>query len=147
MSFQTKAFAAQDQLLAALNNSSGLTAWSKDYGLPSRRDEQHIWIDENISEWNQQLGSTGIVSRNEDFRIHLYIYARHSGYDATDLRDEISAAASAVSEAIGSTPFLGGSVLFAEIVGAEYEGAFADPEGRTREGVLHLIIACSTFLS
>ena len=41
---------------------------------------------------------------------------------------------------------LGGVALMAETSGGEYDGAFADPEGRAREGVLHLMISAQTFL-
>lgn len=147
MSFNTKAFSAQDSLYNLLNASSSLSAWTVDFGLPSVREEQHIWVDEGVDEWQQESGTTGLVSRNESFRISVYLYSRKVGATAKEVRDELAIAASTVSDIVGSTPFLGGSVLYAETSGAEYGGAFADPEGRIREGYLRLVIGCQAFIA
>ena len=148
MAFQTKTFAAQDALVAALSARPELASWRIDFGLPAGRpEEQHIWVDENVSEWTQDLLTTGLESRNETFRISVYIYDKKTGADAKEIRDELSDAAAVVSDTIGTSAFLGGVVMFAQIVGAEYEGAFADPQGRIREGVLKLAIECQGFLA
>ena len=49
-------------------------------------------------------------------------------------------------QVIAAAPFLGGVALMAQTVGGEYDGAFADPEGRAREGALHMIVDTQTFL-
>lgn len=146
MSFQTKAFDTQDALLALLQASTDLSAWTIDYGLPSRRDELHIWIDENIEEWTQAGDTSGIQSKNEDFRLSLYIYDRKTGASALEIREEIKTVAGFVSDIIGSSPFMGGTVLYATVVGAAYEGAFEDEQGRVREGVLKMSIGCQAFI-
>lgn len=146
MSFHTKAFDTQDQLLALLNASTALSAWTKDYGLPPRRDELHIWIDENIEEWTQDGETSGLLSKDEGFRLTVYIYDRKTGASAQEIRDEVKGAANTVADIIGSAPFLGGAVLYASIVSAAYEGAFEDEQGRVREGVLKLSIGCQAFI-
>lgn len=147
MTFNTKAFAAQDALVTALKATPALSAWTIDFGLPPIRDEQHIWIDEQVSEWNQDTATTGLVARSENFRLSVYIYDRKTGADALEIRQEIEVAASAISDAIASQPFLGGVVLFAQIVGGEYEGAFYDTNASSREGALLLTIECQAFLA
>lgn len=148
MAFATKTFDAQDNIVAALKARTELAAWRIDFGIPAGRpEEQHIWVDEQVSDWQQELLTTGLQSRNETFRLAVYIYDKKSGATAQEIRDEIKAAASIVSDVLGSSPQLNGIVLYAEIVGGEYEGAFADPEGRAREGVLKLTIECQSFLA
>ena len=147
MGFSSKAFAAQDALIAAIQDVPALSEWSKDFGLPSVRDELHLWVDEGVDQWEQEAGTTGLVSRNESFRIHVYLYARHTGATAQEVRNEINQAADVVADVIGSEPFLNGVVLYAQIMGAEYGGAFADPEGRVREGYLKITIGCDAFVA
>lgn len=148
MAFQTKSFAAQDALVSALTARPELAAWRVDFGIPAGRpEERHIWVDENISDWQQDILTTGLTSRNETFRLSLYIYDKQTGASAQEIRDELSVAAGVVSDTIGTSAFLGGVVMFAQIIGGEYEGAFADPEGRIREGVLKLTIECQGFLA
>lgn len=148
MGFNTKSFAAQDALVAALQNEPSLSGWRIDYGLPAGRPEElHIWVDEKVGDWTQETLSTGLASKNESFRLSVYIYSKKTGTTALEMRNEVTGAASAISDVIASAPFLGGVVLFAQIVSGEYEGAFADAEGRAREGVLHLTIECQSFLA
>ena len=148
MAFETKAFAAQDALVTALQANPTLGVWQIDYGMPAvRPDERHIWVDEQVEDWAQDLASTGLVSRNESFRLQVYVYDRQTGASALEVRQEIETAAAAVAEVVGSAPFLGGVVLYAQISGAAYEGAFADADGRAREGVLRLTIECQAFLA
>lgn len=143
---ETKAFDAQDALTSALQDAPGLSDWTVDYGLPSRREDQHVWVDEQISEWTQEQRTTGLVSKAESFKLHVYVYVRMSAATAKDVRDQCKAAGAIVEQAIAAEPFLGGVALMAQTVGGEYDGAFADPEGRAREGALHMIIATQTFL-
>ena len=148
MAFETKAFAAQDAIVTALKASTALSAWRIDFGIPAGRpEEQHIWVDESTSDWTQDLKTTGLQARDETFRLSVYIYDKRTGADAKEVRDEVKAAADAISDVLGSNTFLGGVVLFAQIVSADYEGAFADPEGRAREGVLKLTVECQAFLA
>jgi hypothetical protein len=148
MAFDTKAFAAQDALVAALQNTAALAAWTIDYGMPAGRpQEQHIWVDEQVTDWGQELTSTGLTSRSETFRLSVYIYDKRTGATAQEVRDEIRTAAAAIADTLGSDTFLGGVVLYAQIVGGEYEGAFADANGHAREGVLKLTVECSGFLA
>lgn len=147
MGFQTAAFAAQDALVTALDGVAGLSAWTIDYGLPSIRDEQHIWVDETIEDGQQETISTGLVSKDESFRLTVYVYSRKTGATALELREEIAIAGGLVADTVGAAPFLGGAVLFAEIVAYGYEGAFADPQGRQREGVLKITVACKAYLT
>lgn len=146
--FNTKAFDTQDAIVAALRDDPGLADWQIDFGIPAGRpQEQHIWVDESVDEWTQENATTGIVARNEGFQLAIYIYDKRTGATAEEVRDEVKGAAATISDVIGSAPFLGGIVLFAQIIGATYEGAFADPEGRSREGVLKLTIGCQAFIS
>lgn len=147
MGFDTAAFGAQDALVTALQGATGLGAWTIDYGLPASLDEQHIWVDEGIDEGTQETATTGLVTKNEAFRLNVYVYSRMTGASALEVRDDIKAAASIVADTVGAAPFLGGAVLFAEIVGFNYEGAFKDPQARVREGVMKLTIACQSFLT
>ena len=143
---QTKAFDAQDALVSALQGAVGLTGWRVDFGLPARREELHVWVDEQVSEWKQDQRTTGLVSKAESFKLHVYAYVRRTNGSAKDVRDECKAAGSIVEQVIAAAPFLGGVALFAQTVGGEYDGAFADPDGHAREGALHMIIATQTFL-
>lgn len=147
MGFETKAFGAQDALVAALQADAALSAWTIDYGLPARRDEQHIWVDERLTGWTQGNPTTGLVTKQEEFRIQVYVYSRLTGSTAEEQRNDIKAAADVIANVVGSAPFLGGAVFYAEIATAEYEAAYADAEGRQREGVLLLTVACSAYLT
>lgn len=147
MTFGTKAFAAQDALVEALKAEPALSAWQIDFGIPARREELHIWIDEEVIDWSQELASTGLQSRNEAFNLAIYIYDRKTDANAKEIRDEIKAAADIITDILGAGSFLGGIVLIAEIIGGAYEGAFADPDGLRREGVLKLTIGCQAFLA
>lgn len=147
MSFQTAAFAAQDALVSILRDVPELSAWTIDYGLPPAPEERHIWVDEEIEEGTQETSTSGLVARSESFRLTVYVYDRQTGASAIEVRDEIKTAAGYVADAIGAAPFLGGSVLYAEVAGFAYEGAFKDPEGRVREGVLRLTVACQSYLT
>lgn len=147
MAFDTKAFVAQDALVTALKGSTALAGWTIDFGLPARRDEQHIWVDESVEDWSQELLTTGLASRNESFRLEIYIYDKRTDATALEIRNEVKVAATAISDVLGSDTFLGGVVLYAQIIGGAYEGAFADPEGRAREGVLKLTVECQAFLA
>jgi hypothetical protein len=86
------------------------------------------------------------AARDEAFRLTVYIYARRTGATAKEVRTEVKAAADIVADLVGSAPFLGGAVLYAEITGARYEGAFADTAGTQREGVLQIDVSCTSFL-
>lgn len=148
MTFDTKAFDTQDALVSALQANPALSAWEIDFGIPAGRpQEQHIWVDESVEDWTQDNATTGVVARNEGFQLNIYIYDKRTSATAQEVRDEVKVAAATISDVIGSAPFLGGIVLFAQIVGAAYEGAFADPEGRSREGVLKLTIGCQAFIT
>lgn len=146
MSFQTKAFDAQDELYELLKASNDLTDWTIDLGLPSRREELHIWVDEGVDEWEQGGDTSGLVSKDETFQIRVYIYARKTGATAVEIRNEIKTAAGYVADIIGSSPFMGGAVMYATVIAAQYGGAFDDPEGRVREGYLQLSIGCQAFI-
>lgn len=148
MGFDTKAFDTQDALVAALRDTPALADWTIDFGIPAGRPkEQHIWVDESVDNWEQDTATTGLVSRNEGFQLAVYIYDKRTNATAQEVRDEVRGAASIISDVIGSSPFLGGVVLLAQITGATYEGAFADSEGRIREGVLKLTIGCQAFIT
>lgn len=148
MALNTKAFDAQDALLTALRDAPDLAGWSICYGLPAGRpDERHLWIDETVQEWSQDGETSGLLSKDESFRLSVYVYSRRTDATAEEVRDEIKAAAGAVADIVGAAPFLGGVVLYARISGAEYEGAFADSDGRQREGVMRLDVTCSAFLT
>lgn len=148
MSFQTTAFAAQDALVTALDASASLSAWTVQYGLPSGRpDDLHIWVDESIEDGKLGEATTGLVTRSETYLLTVYVYDRKTGATALEIRDEISVAGGVIAAIVGSSPFLGGAVMYAEIVAYAYEGAFADPEGRVREGVLKVTIACDAHLT
>lgn len=148
MAFTTKAFATQDALVQALRASSQLTAWRIDFGIPAGRpEEQHIWVDENVTDWTQDTLTTGLVARNETYQIHVYVYDKKSGASAEEVRDEIKVAADIISDVVGAAPFLGGVVLYAQIANLDYEGAFADAQGLAREGVLKITIECQSFLA
>lgn len=148
MAFDTKAFAAQDALVTALQATPALATWQIDFGVPAGRpQEQHIWVDENVSDWSQEAITTGLTTRNENFQIGVWIYDKKTGATAKEIRDEIKVAATAISDTIGTSPLLSGIVLYAEITNLEYEGAFADPQGIAREGVLKLTITCKSFLA
>lgn len=148
VALKSKAFDTQDALVTALKANTALSAWRIDFGIPAGRpEEQHIWVDEEVADWSQELGTTGIVTRNEAFRLYIYVYDKRTGSDAKEVRDEVKLAADAISETLATTPFLGGVVLYAEITGGAYEGAFADSEGRAREGLLKLSIDCQAFLA
>lgn len=146
MSFQTKAFDAQDVLLDLLQASTSLTEWTIDYGLPANLTDLHIWIDETVESWTRDGDTSGLVSQKEGFNLTVYIYDSKTGATAQEIREEIKTAAGVVSDIIGSAPFLSNTVLYASIVAAGYEGAFRDPEGRKREGVMKLTVGCSAFI-
>lgn len=146
--FNTKAFDAQDALVTAIRARTELAAWEVDFGIPAGRPkQQHIWVDENVGEWTQVVYTTGLDSRKETFKLSVYIYDKQTGSTAQEIRDELRVVAGIVSEIIGQDAFLGGVVLLAQISNADYEGAFADPEGRAREGVLKLTIECQAILA
>jgi len=148
VAFNTKAFETQDALVTALRAASSLSAWRIDFGIPAGRpEEQHIWVDESVSDWTQETLTTGLVARNESYRIAIYIYDKKSGASAEEVRDEIKVAASVISDIVGAAPFLGGVVLYAQITSLDYEGAFADAQGLAREGVLKITIECQSFLA
>lgn len=147
MGFNTKAFDAQDSLLGLLQAETNLAAWTIDYGLPSRRDEQHIWIDEYVGNWSQGGDTSGLLSKDEGFLCQVYIYTRKTDATAKEVRDEIEGAAGYVADIVADNPTLGGNVVYATISGAAYEGAFQDERGLTREGVLRLDITSTAFLS
>lgn len=147
MSLNTKAFAAQDALVEALQADERLVDWRIDYGLPPVRPEElHIWVDDRIDNWGQESPTTGVVTRRESFNVEVYIYGRRTDATAKEVRDEIYGAAGVVADTVGSQPFLGGAVLYAEITALEYDAAFADPEGRQREGVLKVSVTCLAHL-
>lgn len=150
--FATKTFPAQTQLLAAITASAqipgnSLQGWTLDYGIPSRRDEQHLWVDDAIEDWTQGAPTTGLSGREETFRIPVFIYVRRTGATAEDLRDMIVAAADVVADVVGADPLLGGLLLYSEIVTGGYDSAFADPSGRIREAVLQLGVNCRAYLA
>lgn len=148
MRFDTKAFEAQDALVAALRAEVSLGDWQIDFGLPAGRPaEQHIWVDEAVDDWSQQLLTTGIETKNESFRLQVYLYDKRTDATAQEVRDEIRGAAAIIADVLGSAPFLSGVVTFAQIIGGQYEGGFADPEGRAREGVLKLTVECTGYLT
>jgi len=152
MPFESKAFPAQDALVAALTAArdeagSAIAEWLVDYGIPARRAERHLWVDEQVEGWTQDQATSGLVSRHETFMLTVYLYARQTAATALTLRDEIKAAADVVADAIGATPFLGGSVLYAQMSAGEYDSAFADAEGRSREAVLKLTVSCTAFVA
>lgn len=144
----SKAFDTQDALVTALKANTALSAWVIDFGIPAGRpQEQHIWVDEEVADWAQELGTTGLVTRNESFRLSIFVYDKRTGATAKEVRDEVKQAADAITDTLATTPFLGGVVLYAEVTGGAYEGAFADSEGRAREGLLKLSIDCQAFLA
>lgn len=148
MAFDTKAFDAQDAIVAALQATPALSTWQIDFGIPAGRPvEQHIWLDENVGDWEQEAITTGLTSRHENFQLQIYIYDKKTGATAEEIRDEIKVAATAISDTIGTSPLLSGIVLYAEIANLEYEGAFADAQGLAREGVLRLTINCKSFIA
>lgn len=148
MGFNTRAFAAQDAIVDTLQAVGGLSAWVIEYGFPNVKAERHIWVDESINNGEQETVASGAVrTANESFRLDVFIYDRKTGASAREIRDEISTAAELVANALAAAPFLGGSVLYAEVVGFEYDGAFADAKGSVREGVMKLTVACSAYLT
>lgn len=146
MSLTTKAFAAQDALVNLMTPATGLADWSPEFGLPGKRKERHIWVDETVDDWTQEPYTTELTDRDEKFKLHVFIYSRLIGATAAQIRDEISAVGGQIETLIGSSPFLGSVVMSAWVAGGEYDSAFADAEGRAREGCLRLDIACEAVL-
>ncbi|MDE2100146.1 MAG: hypothetical protein KGL39_23020 [Patescibacteria group bacterium] len=150
--FHTRAFDAQDQLVSLLQDAaavsgSPLAKFNIGFGLPSRRDEQHVWVDEQLEGWGQESETSGLAGRVESFKIKTYIYVRSTGADAKEMRDQVKPVADAVADVIGSAPFLGETVMFASIIESEYDSAFADAQGKSREAVLMLGIGCSAYIA
>lgn len=148
MTLHTSTFAAQDALLAALLAAPALAEWERQYGLPAGRpSERHIWIDEQVDNWEQAIRASGTpAARDETFRLTVYVYSRRTGATAAEVRAEVKGAADVVADLVGQAPFLGGAVLYAEITGGRYEGAFADAAGTQREGALRIDVSCTAFL-
>lgn len=148
MGLHTTAFAAQDALVAALQDSEALAGWEIDYGIPTvRPTELNIWVSEDVSDWQQAYATSGLDGRDEVFRLAVYIFAQRTGATAKEVRDEIATAGGVVEDVVGSSPFLGGVVMLAEVAGGQYDAAFAGDDGRAREGLLKLIIACQAFVT
>lgn len=150
--FATKTFPAQTALLADIREAAATTgnalgSWTIDYGIPGRRDELHLWVDDTIEDWVQGAPTTGLSGREESFRIPVYIYARRTGASAEELRDLIVAAADAVADVVGANPLMGGLLLYSEITTGGYDSAFADAQGRVREAVLQLGVNCRAYLA
>lgn len=149
MGFSSKAFKVQDILTKALQDSPALGDWFIDFGLPPKglQEDLHIWVDEHVDEWTQESATTGLVARNEAFRLTVYLYAKRTDATAFEVREEIESAVDVLSDVVGNDPLLGGVVLYAQIVGAEYAGGFADPEGRAREGYMKINIGVDAFIT
>lgn len=149
MALRTKAFDAQDALVGLLAASGDLSAWVCEFGLPSiRPQEMHIWIDEEVNRWQQELSGTGgATTRTETFEIYVYVYRRGTDLTALEIRSEVKAAGDVIADIVTASPFLGNVVMFAEITGGTYEAQFADAEGRSREAILRLHIGCIAYLA
>lgn len=150
--FQTRAFDAQTHIVdgiraAQLLDQSPIAAWTVTFGLPGRRDELHIFVDDAIDEWNQSAPATGLGGREERFQIPIHLYVRRTGADAEETRDLLVAAAGVVANLIGADPTLGGQVLYAELSAGGYDSKYADEQGRVREALLMLTVSCRAYLA
>lgn len=150
--FETKVFAAQDSLVELLEErrsiaDNPLAPWAIDFGLPYKRRDRHIWVDETVDTWERGQVTSGLVSQAESFRITAFIYARLTGATPRTIRADIITAADEVTTVLGSSPFLGGVVMYAELIGGEYGAAFADEQGKAREAVLRLDIGCTAHVA
>lgn len=150
--FQTKAFTAQQYIVAGirtaqLEEDSPLADWTISFGLPGRRDELHLFVDDAVEEWTQNAPATGLGGREETFRIAIQLYVRRLGATAEETRDLVIAAAAVVTNLIGDDPTLGGLLLFAQVSAAGYDSAYADEQGRTREALLRLDVNCHAYLA
>lgn len=145
---RTKAFAAQDALVAALQADGVLPGWTVDYGIPFvSPQDKHVWIDEEVDGWEQKLSGTGgATTREESFRLTAFVYHRMTDATALEIRTTVKAAADAIADVVTGSPHLSATVLFAEVVGGAYEGGFFDPDGRVREGLLRINIGCTAYL-
>ena len=147
--FNSKAFVAQDRLLARIQSiGAPLAAYSIDFGLPAGKpDELHIWVDEEATSWNQDPELTGLTSVEERFSLTVYVYSRRTGATAAEVRDEISTAMFLIGAAIAAEPTLGGLLMYCKVTNLEYQGAFADSEGQRRVGYLKIVVGCSAWLT
>jgi hypothetical protein len=133
-------FDAQDALTSMIEalQEDSLSGWTVDCGLPSRRDERHVWVHDDVEGWSLSDLVTGQVMGEESFTLSIYVYSRRLDSTFTEQRDEVGDAGDAIKAAITSDPTLDGTVSRAHVSGARYEGAYEDEDGRVRYGVLRI---------
>lgn len=142
----TAAFDAQDALYALISPLTALAAWDVNQGLPDRRSERNVWVDDQIDEWTREEATTGLVAQQETFTLHVYLWSTRLDCTQVELRDEIATAAASIQTALAADRTLGDVVMLAGVTGSSYDGGFLDDAGRERIGVLKLDITCTAWL-
>lgn len=143
----TKAFAAQDALFDLIDDLAGLSAWTRELGMPSRFDELHLWVDDAIDEWSREDVASNLTTQQETFVLHVYLYSRRLDATFKEQRDEVASASALIEDALHDSPTLTDVVMQARVVGGEFQGAWADSEGRERAGILRLDVRCVAWLA
>jgi hypothetical protein len=140
-----RSFPAQDALTALLKALPALAAWHVDYGIPLDRSELECWVDEQVITARTEVTS-GLVSYDETFTLHVWLYAKKTGATALEIRSEMDAAKVAIESALTADPTLSGVVMQAVISGTEFDSGIADAEARSRDAALTIDVACLAFV-
>lgn len=149
MSWEIKAPQVQDALVALLQADSRLDAWAPEFGLPldPTKSDLFLFVDEDISEWENQPDTTGVSSHIEGFDLFVYVYSRKTGADQKEIRDEIWDTCNVVAEIVGNNPTLSGTCLYARLKAPSYRRGITEEQGRQLEGMARLTISCQAFVS
>lgn len=137
---------AQDALLATIRAATFPDRHiTTSLGRPATLETDAVWVGGEVDTWNSQYRVSGLVAKDEEFTLRVYVYAvKLGGYE--DARNRVRALSEVVEDALAADPTLGGTVMLATIERGGMAEAIMD-DGRRRQVLLTLYVNCSAFVS
>lgn len=137
---------AQDALYAALVAAT----WPDRHvqlslGRPANLERDAVWVSGEVDNWTAQHRVSGLVAKDEEFTLRVYVYAVRLGtYE--DARDRVKALAEVVEDTVYASQTLDDTVMLATVDRGGMAEAIMD-DGRRRQVLLTLYVNCSAFIT
>ena len=142
---RTKAWDAQDALLALLQAQTWPDNIRPALGTPARMDGDAVWVSGEVDDWNAEYRVSGLAQKDETFVPRVHCLVTRLG-TFVELRDRLESLGALVEDAIGQSYSLSGTVMLATIKQQQVEETMLD-DGRRRQGLLTFFIECEAFVA
>lgn len=141
----TTVFAAQDALLAALQDATWVGQKPAiGLGVPVSPQRRHVWISGEVDNWTKTYAQSGLAASDEAFELRVHCLADVVG-DYTDARAAVHAMGEVVAGVVAADPVLGGAVGLVVVARMMMEESISE-DGKGRQAMVTLYLSCKSYV-